>query len=284
MEIARVYITNSNFRKIISKIDLSKVPDNILDGRLHDTFNIEFFNKSYIKRLLAFKYFIQNAEEIDLYEKIEIRKDTYTYLVENESKPSYHLNATCIKLNSKFENLYIPPEIHNLGEQKIIEFRDYILSEFGKYEPKRFKELEQLIITKINFKFGVELKVLNFVSEDYSGSQLQANPTLEELDREIEALIIKFQEACKRNTPIFPKFAQRTFLWRKPEEINYFPYQWYTKEEFIAILKEFDLLVVERTAELLREYYKVKFNKDLCFNGLLLEQLNFKSCAACMVP
>jgi hypothetical protein len=32
---------------------------------------------------------------------------------------------------------------------------------------------------------------------------------------------------------------------------------------------------------LLSEYFKVKFNKDLCFSGLLLNQLNFKPCNYC---
>jgi hypothetical protein len=281
MQIDKVYITKSNFRRIIAKIDLSIVSDDILDNSLHEKFNFEFFSKPYIKRLLAFKYFIQHSQEIDFYDKAEIRRDTFTYLVENESKPSYHKYLNCERMNTRFENLEIPASIQDLGEEKVNEFRKYILIEFGTYEPKKFKEREDLIISKIKFKFGVNLNSLNFISVDFAGAQLQANMSLEDLESEIEVLLSKYHEACKHDSPIFPKFSKSTYLWKKPKKINYYPDRWYTREDFIGILKKIDLEIVEPSAELLREYFKVKFNKDLCFSGLLLNQLNFKPCNYC---
>lgn len=183
--------------------------------------------------------------------------------------------------------MIIPEAIRNQGPEVCNIFRNYLTNEFGKFSPKRYNELKDLIIFKINNKFNVNLtqQDLNFIDLENSGSQITRDYSLEELESNILRFAAEYADMCRQYPDVFPKFTLRAFLTKKPEKITFIPKDYYMHnraDEFIEILSSFYNNIQMPTYELLKEYYMIYFNPELKFEGKLLEQLGLKTCNFCL--
>ena len=115
---------------------------------------------------------------------------------------------------------------------------------------------------------------------------------MNELEQRIDAVLSaagKFFVDNPDKQTIIRRFQKRTFLANSPEplldpnkpedkEITL------TDKELRSFLNEYDTKFKKPFKDLLVQYYMVKYNPELQFEGTLLEQLGFKACATCFNP
>ncbi len=302
------YITKSKYNKIIRSIDCSRMPD--LKGSIYIE-PIYFFSKFEEKKLLYFQLLLRTPERFfEVYQKYPIKKDTYTYVYEyDDAYPAYHCDIDCPHLTSDFENYKIPELMQVLFKHKsnsensgdsryqkyIEEFRDWFKNDL---DPKLFEndDNQDLFILKLNQRWGLSLEegAIKFsdikVKWDNSKVKNIENYELKELEKELKELeekihnIIRDSKIYFRENPdkqeIIKRFQKRTYLAYKDDEIldNNTAFSDAQLKEFLLF---FDENFKQKIWKLLIEYYKVKFNPELSFEGKLLEQLNFRPCQAC---
>lgn len=270
------FITKSNFYRIHREI---KLEDNInYFERLDYKKPIYFLNKKEIIYLNSFKELLKNSKYLisKYYAPIK-NTDSFTYVFEGIS-PSYHLNTKCINLNSSFENYKIPDQIINQGKEKIIQYR------------KWFKQNSYLIDTPDIFEFRIQKKFkikisINSVLHANSGIEQIDNLNLQELENKIDFYLSKagqyFKNSSNEKKEIIRKFQKITFLAYTDYEIKNNETR-FSDKNIKLFLKQYDTHFKKPVKELLKQYYKVKYNPELKFEGELLEQLGFKPCKACL--
>ena len=131
-------------------------------------------------------------------------------------------------------------------------------------------------------KFGLE-SLPEIVNYKNSGVDEIENLNLEELENEIDGLLREagrfYYKDDKTNT-ILRRFSKLTFLANKTEEI-YDNDTGYSDEEVKKVLKEHLTRFKYPIMDKIREWYKIKYNPELEFEGKLLEQLGFRPCSNC---
>lgn len=268
----KAYITNSNSKRIVYKLDLENIDIN------EEIFHIEFkwFSKYEVKGLLAFKLLYQNPEEFFKQYKRRNTIDTKKYVYEGQP-PAHHLSPDCERIQSSFHNYKLPDEIKERGEDAIREFREWFKEHSYLMDDKM-----ELFLDRLRYKFGLE-KRPEVVDYTNSGVEIIENLNLEELESEIEKKIKKSNEyynSSYKVKVILDNFGMQSFIYKDNKE----PYRNrtnYNNEEIWSVLKEFDEEYKTPITFLLREYYRVKYNPELEFEGALLEQLGFEPCRQC---
>ena len=96
------------------------------------------------------------------------------------------------------------------------------------------------------------------------------------LDRHLRQAAAYFHE----HSHILRRFSKLTFLSRSSKAI-YENDTGLSDDELKAFLKSYHMRFKLPTMRLLKQWYMVKLNPELKFEGLLLEQLNFKACSQC---
>lgn len=282
-----VFITKSTFNIIVGELDIDKISEKLLGVSVFDKTKIDYLYSNQFKTILAYKYLSENPSQLFIYKKDKAKKAPKNYFLLETSTPKFHLFPDCDSITHRWENMIIPIAIREKGEKVIDEFREYLFNEFGRFSPKRYNELIDLIVTKINSKFQVNLSSdeISILDKENSGSTKAKNFSLKDL----ESNIIKFAEEygllCEKYPDIFPKFTLKAFLSKNPDEIKFIPTEYFKtnrKDEFVIILRDFYDKVQMPTFELLKQYYMVYFNPELKFEGSLLKQLGLKTCLKCI--
>ncbi len=205
------YITKGNVTKIISLIDVTKLPNNFgeLKGKVYKQ-TITFFSVLELNNLLLRKEFYRKPNSfIEFYQKIDKKEDTYKYTYEGGT-PAYHLALDCPRLNSNFDSYEIPIEIQEKGKEAVIRFRQF------------FAQNKVLLDTnpdafygKMTTAFALQT-LLKPVDYKNSGPELIEIGNLQDLEETINKLLTDFQELCWKSTPekkaMINKFARLTFL------------------------------------------------------------------------
>jgi hypothetical protein len=270
------YITKANAASIVKKTDLTKID---IKGQIYKA-PIFFFSRYEANQLLVIKEFIKDPEHFfkELYVALPKSVDTLSYVYEYEGKkPAYHKVTTCERLLSYYENFSIPSEIKEKGKEAVIDFR------------KWFKSVEHLFLTdKEAFTARLLTKyqiVTNpaALKEENSGVEYIANLNFHEVEKKIDVLIKeagKYYYESTKNTAILKRFSDKTFLAYRssPIENNN---TGYTDEEVRDFLRVYDKTFKAPLRIMLREYYRIQYNPDLDFNGMLLDKLGFKPCSEC---
>jgi len=279
------YITKSNAKRILKKINLNKIVD--IEGTVYKM-PIYFLSKWEIKYLLLMQSLLKEPEKfaIEVYQPV-INRDTYHYVFESEQQPSYHTNKDCERLTSKFKNFEVPYEIRERiqnrkgsEEEEIIEvqkFRDWFKKNLNLFQNEPEEFLKQLDI-----KWNIQ-RNLNEIEKDNSGTLDFENYDLSKLESEIDRIIHeagKYFTSNPDKQSIIRRFQKLTFLAEKREAIENNDTQLndYELKEF---LREYENNFKKPVKELLIEYYRVKYNPDLSFDGKILEKLNFRECSTC---
>ena len=283
-----VYITKSTLNQIMNKVDEEEIKNQLENVEILKIGNnkFDFLNKLQVRQILLYKYLSENITEIHTFKKIEKKADGNRFLIKT-STPKYHLYSDCEYLKSNFENMLIPRAIFDKGEDTIEKYRDYMKSEFGDFEPKKYKDQIDLIVSRINNKFQVEVfkSELAILEADNKGTTQINNLSLVEIQEKAIKLMNEYENLCKTYPDVFPQYTMKSFLSvSNPNELKYIPPRYFKegkKDEFLALLRNFYTNIQTATFDVLKSYFMVYYNPELKFNGDLLEQLGLKPCNSC---
>ena len=266
-----VYITRANALRIIRN---SAVKTDII-GDIYKKPIYVFSNKEK-QSLLAIKALLDNPGEYftKYYQPIE-HKDTYTYVFES-NKAAYHLSTNCDRLNSDFNNFKIPTAIKEQGQEGIKTFR------------KWFKENQHLLADPPVFEarllaaFGaqINLKADHF---ENSGIDKIEDLDLSGLEAKIDGLLKdagRYYYASAKNEAILSRWGKGSNAAYVTGKLNNNDTE-YSDEDIKAFLVDYNDRFKKPLRQFLIEYYKVKHNPDLSFDGQLLERLGFSVCSHC---
>lgn len=278
-----VYLTKSNANRIIGNADLSAMG---LTGGLYKR-PIYFFNKLEYNKLLAFYTLYSNPTAfVEKYVKVA-NVDNLQFVWE-AGTPAYHKDNSCERLNSDFRNIKIPEQIKKAGLEATNEFRKWFkepeVSALFDRDPEAF-------VARMHLKF---LKYLpnqpEAVRYDNSGHEAMENLNLEDLELRIDNILDELSQFISGSNLItrkaIVKYDKYTYCASKdsafPEVLpDAMDELGITEDKLRSFLKVYEARFKTPTANLLKHYYRVKFNPDLLFEGALLDQLNLRKCNAC---
>ncbi|MCL9968075.1 MAG: hypothetical protein NBV56_01990 [Aquirufa antheringensis] len=287
------YITAANYKRIIGKINLKEVGD--INVEVYKK-PIYFLNKSELKYLQAMQILFKDPEKfaIEVYKPI-INKDTLKYVFESKQPACYHEDEECPNLHSVFRNFEIPSEIKErvrqkatddgkseseilfLEEQQIKIFRRWFLENFicFKTDPEEF-------LRRLDIRWNVQRNVEE-IERDNSGIESIYNLNLVELENEIDQVLREAGRYFTENNDkqdLIRRFQKLTFIAYQKGAIEINDTE-LSDDELREFLIEYDTKFKKPVKNLLIQYYRVKYNSELSFDGLLLDRLNFKPCSNC---
>lgn len=259
------FITKSNAKSILFEIDLLKVGNIPTDGIYPG--DLSALSESERRWLAAGKMFYEDFEFFVKYAYKKKAKpvDTRRYVYEGRM-PSYHADRTCGNLLSDYFNFAIPVEIQNQGKDGVDIFRVW------------FRANEQLLqvdtprfITRMELEFRLRNPpTVTSLEAPNSGIEEIQNLSLDQIRDDIDTLLEdaeKMRSSGDQSSRIIRLYGN---LAHKP----------FDDEETNRILKEW-LSLKQKIKSMLLEYFKVSFNPDLRFEGMLLDQLGFSQCRSC---
>lgn len=266
------YITLSNINKIIYKTHLKDLD---LTGDLYKI-PIYFFSKYEQNSLLAIQELLKNPERY--FNKIYVpyeAVDTLSLIYEGKN-PSYHKFADCPRLHSTYENFEIPIEIRDLGKEKVNDFRKWFET------VKHLLNEPEIFVMRLKLRWGIETNP-NAITISNSGSTEIENLNIEELENRIDLTIKnagKFYYENEKNKTILYRYSKRTYLAYKNDKLENNETD-YSDEEIKTLLKHYDIEFKKPLKGMLIEYYRLKHNPNISFEGSILEKLGFKECGHC---
>lgn len=287
------YITNANYKRIIDKINLKEIGN--IESDVYKK-PIYFLNKSEVKYLQAMQILLKDPEKfaIEVYKPI-INKDTLKYVFESKQPSCYHEDQDCPNLHSVFRNFEIPAEIKErvrkkatdegkseseilfLEEQQIKIFRRWFNENFicFKADPEEF-------LRRLDIRWNVQRNVKE-IERGNSGMEFIYNLNLVELENEIDKVLREAGRYFTENNDkqdLIRRFQKLTFIAYQKGAIEINDTE-LSDDELRKFLLEYDTKFKKPIKSLLIQYYRVKYNSDLSFDGLLLDRLNFKPCSNC---
>lgn len=269
-ENSKVFITAFNSKRILKQFDI----ENSKLNELITEVEFKWFHQYEVKHLLALKYLYSDINKfLMMYDRIK-NQDTLTYFEEG-NKPAYHKSFTCHKLNSSYNNFRFTKE---MKERKIEnEVREWYKEQKKKYNIE-IENDRDIIVSNCKLRFKLN-EIPEFISYDNSSYKIIRNYSLVEVKDKLNAAINAANIYYKSNvqiTEVLDKYGAQAFLEdNKIKGIEFIPEQSrYIIEEFIRNYKS-------KVAYWLGEYYRVTFNKNIEFNGEILEMIGFQECSAC---
>jgi hypothetical protein len=270
------FITISNSKKLIRKIDeqqFDKIAESIYKRDAY------FFSSREDANLKGIRELFKDLENFILvyYKPIEIR-DSYRFVFP-ETQPAYHKDDSCDRLKSSFSNIEVPIEIQEKGPNEVIKFRQWYLStDFDKDNPKDY-------IEKVQKEF-IYVGPINPRSITYenSGVDEKKDYTLEELEKEIDDILNKCEAYFNDN----PNIRNIIYRYQKLTFLGYIDgalknnNSGLSDEQLKSFLRSYDQTFKRPVKERLVEYYRIKFNPEMQFEGELLEKLGFRHCSHCI--
>jgi hypothetical protein len=277
------YLTKSNANKIISGADLSSMN---LSGPLYKR-PIYFFNAMEHKKLLAFANLFKDASGfVEKYVKI-VNEDSLQFVWEG-GIPAYHKDSSCEKIHSDFRNVKIPDQIRKAGPVAVLEFREWFKQ---PDENKLFHNNPEAFVARMHLKFQRYLpSIPEPIKYDNSGQEHVDNLNLEEVEQQIDKLLNSVAEFTRDSNAVtrkaIIKYDKYTYFASRDLPLpNNLPHPkdelGISEEKLRSFLKGYEAKFKIPVTNLLKHYYRIRFNPELHFEGALLEQLGFRKCATC---
>jgi hypothetical protein len=150
------HLTNYTYGKLCRQLEINQEID--LDLFLKEVYNnpkiYSIFNKLEINYLFIYKQLLDDSEKFQkvYYQKVPERQDTKRMVFEKAGKLKYHLDNKCQLINNNFIDFNIPPEITNLGDNFVQEYRDWFKA--NGYAEAYFNN--QLDVTKVVFDYNMK--------------------------------------------------------------------------------------------------------------------------------
>lgn len=270
------YITVSNSKKLIRKLDEAKL-DSVAESIYKR--DIYFFSKRESANLKGIRELFRDLENFVLvYYNPIVVVDSYRYVFP-ENQPAYHKDETCARLNSNFRNIEVPLPIREKGVDEVLKFREwYNNTEFKEDNPKDY-------IFKLQLKFPY-VGEINPKAIDYnnSGVELKKDYSLEELESEIDDILTKADNYFNDN----PNLRNLIYRYQKMTFLAYIDgalknnRSGLNDEQLKSFLRSYEQSFKTPVKERLIEYYRIKFNPEMKFEGSLLDKLGFRPCHSCI--
>jgi hypothetical protein len=275
-----VYITRSNAKRIIQKIDFKNCN---LEGSVYKK-PIYFFNRYEEQNLLAFKSLMENPRLFynDYYTIIRPREESLFVL--SSSKPAYHKEVDCPRLKANFKNYIIPDEIIERGDAEIEKYREWFKG-FVHLLDEEDEIKTEIFLERCRLRFRLT-QIPELFKKNNSGTFSIENLKLGELEDNIDQILkesTRYYYQSPKHTAILKHLSRYAYLGKKSDPIMRNE-TGYSDKEVKEILREYEYEIKIPTDELLREWYRVKYNPDLSFDGYLLEKLGFNPCGHCHDP
>ncbi|HQW42912.1 MAG TPA: hypothetical protein PLX74_01980 [Chitinophagaceae bacterium] len=269
------YLTISNSKKIVQKIDLNSLEQ--IAGEIYEK-DIHFFNRRERANLIGIKQLFEDPEKFLEFYKPIVTIDTLQFVFP-ETVPAFHRDNKCERLNSNFKNYLIPVPIQEKGLQEVQVFRAWFKEmKCAEMEVKQYIESVQrkfIYVGEINEK-SIEHK--------NSGVSSMDNYSMEKLILKIDSLLEEFNRYFHSN-PIIRDILYRYQKWTflafrdKPIENNFTGISDSQLKDLLRLVEEKWKRPVK---DLLIEYYRIKFNPDLEFTGQILGKLGLRACSKCL--
>jgi len=267
------YLTIANSIQILRKIDGNQFQN--MNGIIYKK-PIYFFGNYEKNILLGLQELWKDPEYfIDTYYIPIKKKDEFKYVFEG-GKPAYHVDASCDRLNSNFSNFEIPDEIRERGLDEVTKFRKWFKTNMHFLEKP---EIFTMLLYHA-FKIQVNPKAINY---ENSGVEEKENLSLLQIESRIDSILReagKFWNENPSKQDIIRRFQKHTFLGYKSKEIENNDTHLSDKELKVFLIN-YDTKFKKPIKDLLIEYYRIKLNPDLQFEGRILEQLGFQCCSSC---
>lgn len=259
------YITKSNARSILFEINLAKA-GNIPTDELYPG-DLSVLSDNERRWLAAARMFY---EDFELFVKHAYKRkaepvDTHKFVYEGRM-PSYHANRRCENLLSDYLNFEIPVEIQGRGQEEVKRFRGWF-----RVNEHLLQSNTQRFVTRMELEFHLKNPPTpSSLEAPNSGIEAVENPSLDRIRADIDRLLEKagqLQSSGDQKSQIIRRLGNRAHERFEDEETNQLLRDWRALKQDIK--------------KALVEYFKVRFNPELKFDGLLLEQLGFRQCRSC---
>ena len=260
-----VYVTKSKVSQILQSVDLFRT--HIVYEGLYEKDLADILSTPELKLLALYRDVLNNPEKITLehYVKKEF-KDSKRFVYENIN-PSYHSSPDCERLSARFENYEVPVEIQERGNEEVDKFRI-----FFKENIRLFESNYEAFAFRAHTLFNLQ-NAPRKVEYSNSGVETFFNGTSQELARLIDELLTRmcaFRTTDAEHSAEIRRFGfatHKAIANSKNNQPNLIIAQWH---DYKIQLKQ-----------LLRDYFRARFNPDFAFDQNLLEQLGFRPCASC---
>lgn len=267
------YITKYKLRHTLYRIE-GHVLDDPIKRLLKD--KLFFLSKTNREYIGVFLLFVKDPIKFIKTHYIEW-KDTFTYIVENN--PAFHFTLNCDRLNSDFENMFIPEKIRSAKLLK--ELRTFSKQNESLFSSNR-KEFIERCIQHFNFSpYNLNLTPGDFkpVEKPNSGVVDYHDATIEEILEAIKELIknIKNFLAVEENAIIARNLGDRLYLRDKSDIPRPLGLSIETVQNSLTQLNEFNKEFLTAATE----YFQALFNPENEYDATILKVLNFKSCGRC---
>jgi len=264
------YVTLFNESRIIEKARTEINRDLSYIDIYHNT--MYFWNDLELSQLHDYKRFCEGDIDVDNnYKKAKVI-DKKKFIHEGQL-PSYHLYKDCERLNSRFRNIELPKEVQSWKDGELEEFRNWFKKNIVNEQDAM--EIEQKILEEWGIRYSV--KRVNYKN---SGSIFKEYLDLSQLEKRIDSLIIAQKYFYIQNKKIFKNVSTRaSYLGFNKNVID--NNTELSDEDLKELLRYYHNLFKEPLIHYFREYFQVKFSKEIEFSGDLLESLGFKACTSC---
>jgi hypothetical protein len=269
-----VYITEANSKRILNSITVTKLN---LNGEIYKT-PIYFFNKFECKSLLLLKEFFMNPQKFfNEYYKFVEPQDASKFIF-FATAPSYHVKQTCDRLNSDYVNYLTPSEVLAKGSSEVLRFKMWCAS--NKYLIDENKK--DVFFERCRLAFGLKITP-KMVEYNNSGVTTFKNYTIKQIEEMIDNLHTQaptfFNRDTKTNT-ILRNLSKYAYLAKKNDFI-FSNNTEFSDDEVKKVLLEFDTKFKQPIYRLLREWYRVKYNRTVALDVNILESIGFHACSTC---
>ena len=282
----KVYITKASTRLIfkslkekdarVTNVEIQKeLEDDFANANIvpENAFNI-FFNFKELKNIYKMKMLFKDLDT--LLDFVDDNKEIVTKYIEVENRryvkdvkaPAYHTLTECKWLNSDFTNIQMPTDIKDTAmREKIKVFlnihKDKKFDEVNKLYKEEFGNLEDLVEVHLknsgaeNFDNNIIASLIAKIKNEFSnmdsilhsGENNAENKTVKN---------IKYAEAWRVNAILKGSISDDD-----TEKVK----------RFMATKKSLE--------ETIFSFYREKYNKDLSFEGTVLDSIGFRICSGC---
>lgn len=260
----KVFITRNNLNSIVHKADATRFSMSDFDALYRHSL-ADILSHREMALLCVYKEVCQDPNTVfESYKKVESSKTKGKYVFEGGAK-SYHKDQFCELLHGDYFNIEIPPEIKEKGQNTIKRFRDFCMTNKGLMKTDEVKFLTEMEVAFMLVNPPTAIRAANSGVEEFE------NVDLEVIEQQIDELLIdanSYRQKSKTNSDIIDRLGYGTDRVNETKNPDSPLHSWHFK--YKLPLKE-----------LMRHYFRIKFNKDLSFDGFLLEKLGLTACKKC---
>lgn len=269
------YITKHNAARIINESDLMAQSFN---GDVYKK-PIYFLNKLEQNSLLAYRELLEDGDyyKSTYYAAMDEDRSNPNYVVQHKDKAAYHKHQDCPKLNQDYRNMLIPEAIKEQGQDKVDEFRAWFMSNCYKL---MLADKHDVIQVRIQAKYGFAVSQEYFKRFENSDMVDFNNYDTAKLELEIDLAIKHAGRFYIQNKKILGRFSKHSYLY-KSQGIIENNTTGLSDDKLKDFLKNYHFTFKVPVMKMIREWYRLKLNKDLDFEGHVLDSLNFKPCSHC---